>query len=452
MPVSIPVGLSGEISTLLSPAKLCQPGFFRNVLVVTFGTGFAQLLSVCLSPILSRLYGPADFGLFGSFISISSVLSAGVTLQYAEALMLPEKDEQAAGLFAAACWSALVITVVLTGMALAFPSWCAGVLRAPELKSWFWLIPLAAFVTGLNQTLTAWCARRKEFKRSAATQIVRSVAANGSQAMAGMASWGSGGLIGGVVLGDIIANVVLFLRVARADGRLLLEGARRSAIWAAAKEHREFAFYSTPQNVLNAVSQGAPVILLIHYYGAVVGGFYAFSIRVMQAPMSLILISLRQVLFQRLTEVHNRRGNLRGMFFKSTGMLFAISVIPATLGFILAPRCFAFVFGKDWLVAGEYARWLILWLVPGFCNLPAALVARILRQQRNLLLFDVGLLASRIAVLILGGVNLTAMHTVVAFSVVGAVFNILLILGVWRLIAFEYDTEEGNSPSPRTAF
>ena len=62
---------------------------------------------------------------------------------------------------------------------------------------------------------------------------------------------------------------------------------------------------------------------------------------------------------------------------------------------------------------------------------PAGLIGRILRQQRNLLLFDLGLLASRIAVLTLGGFYLSPLQTIVAFSLVGGIFNIWLILFVF---------------------
>ena len=186
------------------------------------------------------------------------------------------------------------------------------------------------------------------------------------------------------------------------------------------------------------------MILLIYYFGATIGGIYAFAIRVLQLPMNFILTSLRQVLFQKLSEVHNHGGDLGGLFAKTTATLLGISLVPAALAFVFAPQMFGLVFGSKWVLAGEYARWLLIWLVPGFCNLPAALAGRILRQQRNLLLFDLGLLMSRIAVLMLGGNYFTPLQTIVTFSLVGAAFNIFLILFIWRLLQLQRP-----APSPR---
>ena len=444
MLLSIPVAFTKEILGQVRLAGRRRRGFLPNVMVVMTGTGLAQVLTVCIAPVLSRLYGPGEFGQYGSFLSVAAVLSAGVTLQYSEALMLPGKDEEAASLFAAASCSAFALTVVFTLWVVFFPTWWLALVRVPTLTGWLWLIPLAALFAGLNQILVAWCARRKAFKRAATAQVARSLTANSAQTTAGAVGWGTQGLIGGALLGDVLANLGLLFWVVRHDGGLLRTGAHPKQILAAARAHKDFALYSTPQNVMNAASEGAPVILLIHYFGVATGGLYAFAIRVLELPMNFILSSLRQVLFQKLSEVHNNGGDLRALFGKTTTLLLGLSLAPAAIGFVVAPWVFALVFGKEWAIAGEYARWLLIWLVPGFCNLPAALVGRILRQQRNLLLFDLGLLASRIAVLVLGGWYLTPMQTVVAFSVVGAIFNTALILFMWRLLARGTGTSSSN--------
>ena len=429
-----PVGLIQELLDHLRRARLHRGGFLANVLAVITGTGLAQVLSVCFAPVLSRLYGPGEFGQYGSFLSVAGVLSAGITLQFSEALMLPHRDEEAASLFSAATGSALVLTAAFVLSALLLPSWWMALVKAPQLAGWLWLIPVAALVAGLNQVLIAWCARRKAFKRAAATQVARSLTANSAQTAVGAAGWGTGGLIGGALLGDLLANLGLFFWVVRHDADVLRAGTTREQIRVACREHKDFALYSTPQSLMNAISQGAPVILLIHYFGVATGGLYAFGIRVLELPMNFILSSLRPVLFQKLSEVNNSGGNLRLLFAKTTALLLALSLPPALVGFAFAPWAFTLVFGKEWTVAGEYARWLLIWLVPGFCNLPAALVGRILRQQRNLLFFDLGLLICRVSVLLVGGIYLTPLQTVVSFSLVGALFNTALILFMWRLV------------------
>jgi hypothetical protein len=76
-------------------AQLKNSAFVKNVLVVMSGTALAQVLSFALSPIISRLYSPADFGVFGSFTAILGLVGAGITLEYSQALMLPKKKDEA---------------------------------------------------------------------------------------------------------------------------------------------------------------------------------------------------------------------------------------------------------------------------------------------------------------------------------------------------------------------
>jgi O-antigen/teichoic acid export membrane protein len=248
---------------------------------------------------------------------------------------------------------------------------------------------------------------------------------------------GGSGLIGGSVAGEVLSGMALWRCVRAQDFALIRRSFCLRGLRAAALEFRDFVIYSAPQNLLNALSQGAPVLLLIHFYGAAVGGLYAFSVRVLETPMNFVLTSVRQVLYQNLSEAYNRRDDVVSLFVKSTTTLAAIAAGPAMLGLAVMPWLFGRVFGREWDAAGQYARWLILWFVPAFCNVPAMLLARILRKQRELLIFDVVLLGARVAVLGFGGYYLTAAQSIMAFSLLGCLFNTLLILYVWRVAVRE---------------
>jgi len=50
-------------------------GYFRDVGVLVTGTAVAQAIPLAASPILTRLFGPEDFGLVGVFLAIATVLA-----------------------------------------------------------------------------------------------------------------------------------------------------------------------------------------------------------------------------------------------------------------------------------------------------------------------------------------------------------------------------------------
>lgn len=406
---------------------LVGPEFLRNVLVVMTGTAMAQLLGLAFSPILSRLFGPADFGAFGTFFSIVAVAGAAATLNYADTIMLPKEDEQAAPLLMISCLSAVAVAGATALFILLAPQSLLRLAGLGELGWLVWLAPPAVLLLGIGQALSFWCTRIRAFKQTSQSQVVRSIVICGSQTGAGLLGLGGAGLVSGGVLADAGAALFLGWASLKRSRSLFLRCAGWRRLVHQAVEFREFALYGAPQNLMNALSLGLPVLVLNHYYGMAVAGCYAFGLRLLQVPINFFQTSLRQVLFQRLSHISSHGGNLYRPFLKCTGTLALLCALPACAGFWAAPGLFALVFGEQWRTGGEFGRWLILWLVPQFCNLPASLAFRIMRLQRELFFFDVTLLAARAASLVLGGMLLPAHDTVIVLSIVGAVFNLFFI-------------------------
>jgi len=403
--------------------------FFKNVFVVMSGTAVAQLIGFAMTPIISRLFDPSDFGIFGSFNSILCVVGAVVTMQYSLAIMLPKEDSDAANVFAVSMISTVVITLVGLFLAYVFSDWLLGLLKAPQSKWLLWFLPFGIFISGINQSFQAWCVRRKAFKKTSSSQVIRAGAAGTLQIITGLFHRGGGGLIASSVAANGIASLNLGSRVFCTDKSLFKSSLSWNRIRRLAFEYRDFPLYSATQNVTNALSQGLPVLLLSHFYGIAVAGAYAFGARIVQIPFEFVLTAFKQVLFQKASEAYNHKQNLWLLFLKTTLGLAAVSLPLSLLFFFGAPGLFAWIFGEQWRVAGEYAGWLILWLMVGFCIAPSVMFARILRKQKQLFIYEFVTLISCAAGLFIGGLCFEAHTTVIIFSVIGMLANFTLI--VW---------------------
>lgn len=53
--------------------RLPAGSFGRNVVTLMTGTTVAQAIPIAISPILTRLYSPSDFGLLALFVSLTSI-------------------------------------------------------------------------------------------------------------------------------------------------------------------------------------------------------------------------------------------------------------------------------------------------------------------------------------------------------------------------------------------
>jgi lipopolysaccharide exporter len=420
-------------------AKLKSSAFVKNVFVVMSGTALAQALGFAFSPIISRLYSPADFGVFGSFIAVLGVFMAGAALGYSQALMLPKQKDDAFGLFVISCLSSFLIAVFCLGICLVAPRFILNFMKAPN--AWM-LLPLVIGIlgAGLNSAFQGWCIRAKAFKRTSGSQVIRSLSVNGTQIGLGFLKGGASALIFAVILGDLLATISLAKGVLR-EIKVLCRNIRWKRLWQLAKEYRDFPLYSASTNVINALSLGLPVFLLTHFYGIATAGAYAFGIRLMNAPMELILRALRQVLYQKASETYNQGGRLVPLYLRITGGLFALGFLPSLILFIWAPQMFSWIFGAQWHTAGVFARSLVLWLLFAFCNLPAVIFARVVRMQIRMFIYNQTLLIARALALIIGGMYLSASQTVLLFSLVGAVMNVVFII----IIGFAVTKMEGDT-------
>ena len=147
--------------------------FFRNIFVVMAGTGIAQIISLRLAPVLSRLFTPSDFGIAGSFEAIASIIAAGVTLEYSQAIMLPKEKKDALGVLAVSFVCTVTVSLLALLFCLVTPATINGLMKTKG----FWppaLLVLSAFINGLNYSCQAWAVRVKAFRQTSVSQIVRS--------------------------------------------------------------------------------------------------------------------------------------------------------------------------------------------------------------------------------------------------------------------------------------
>ena len=85
------------------------------------GTAVAQILGFALSPIISRIFSPTDFGVFGSFNAVAGIIAAAITLEYGQAIMLPKEKEIAINVAAFSFVCVFAISILSALFSMAFP-------------------------------------------------------------------------------------------------------------------------------------------------------------------------------------------------------------------------------------------------------------------------------------------------------------------------------------------
>lgn len=403
-----------------------ETSFAGDVLKLVSGTTVAQLLGILAAPVLTRFYTPEAFGLVAVFTSITSIIGVIACLRYELAIMLPESDEEAANLLGVSLMFAVLLSLLTVPIVWWGGDVLAGWLNAPNLTPYLWLAPLAVLFAGVFTALNYWNSRTKRFGRLSIARVTASVATTTAQLEAGFSGFAAGGtLIGASVGGNMLATSVLGGQIWRDDRKVFLGSIRWREMIQGIKRYRKFPLFSTWSALLNTISIQLPALLLSTFFSPLSVGLYALGYRLLNVPMSLIGSAIGQVFYQRASVAKAEQG--LGSVVKTTSdQLIKLGVFPFLLLMAIGPDFFVTVFGSHWLDAGVYIQILAPWLFFVFVGSPISTLFSVLELQETGLLFNVVLVLSRAASLVIGGLLGNILLALALFSISGTILWIWL--------------------------
>lgn len=415
------------------PKKLVGRAFIRNVGAVAAGTAASQAITMGFAPIITRMYGPEAFGLQGVFNSVMVLLTTISALGYPMAIVLPRSDVDALSIGRLSFFIGATITAFAVLLLGYFGDTLLKMLNAEAIAPFIYFIPMAMMISVGAGVLAQWLIRKKAFRISSTYGVANTFIVSGGKAAAGLVAPTALTLIAANTIGQFLGLLLTYWGWRRSDqknARIERDLASGKTAFQLAKEHADFPTLRTPQNLINAFSQSLPLLLLSSFFGAASAGQYSIALLVFGIPSALIANSVMSVFYPRVTEAVNNGEDVRSLIIKATIGLAAAGILPYLLILIAGPRLFEFVFGSDWRTAGVYAQLLALWLFFGFINKPAVAAIPALRLQGGLLLYEVFSAGSKLVALWFGFFFKNDVFSIAAFSVVGTIAYVWLILWV----------------------
>jgi O-antigen/teichoic acid export membrane protein len=410
--------------------KLTKSKFIKNSLIVASGTAIAQLISVGISPILTRTYTPEAFGVMGVFMAVSAVIGVGSTGRYDMAIVLPKDEKDASNLLGL---SALIASAIGFVMLILLPvnQLIAKGLDAHIIAPYLFLLPVSISVIGLASAMEYWSVRHKKFKLVANARIAGSLSSSFWLVVVGCL-WASPLVL---ILGMVSNNLFrLLFFVNRSWGQLfesLNKDVHIPGLRHVAYQNRSFPKFRATNDVINSLSQNAPALLLSVFFSTAQVGLFWLAFRVLSLPGALISNAIRKVFYQKAAETHNKGLPVFGLALKMTAGLSMVAAGPLFIVVLFAPELFSWVFGSGWAVAGEYARWLSIWVFFLFINVPSVVLGPILGFQGMMLVFEVVSIFLRVSSLVsVAIITNNDIYSVAAFSVAASVSNIILIIAI----------------------
>jgi len=407
----------------------------RALAIVAGGTAISQVLVMVSSPVLTRLYSPASFGVFTLYLSISQIILTVISFRYELAISLPKSNEDGGKILIFA-----IVLVILNAFGIGLLIYFGGdllitSLNLQSLEPYLWLLPFALLGAGLYQALTFWAIRRKAYGIIARTTFAKTLTTLLGQIIAGLLGWSPQGLI----LGDFVGRFVgcgSLGKLSFDDNKEQMKSFSISTIYQQASAYRDFALFSTPATLVDRLALYLPSILLGFFFTPQVVGWFGLGQQVVGIPIAFVGQAVTQV-YMGEASVFLREApeNLKGLYFKFSRNLFLLSILPILLLALTGPWLLGWFFGKDWVTAGSFIQVLAPMYIVQIVVSPLSQTLNLVGKQSWQLGWEIAQLVFKVGCMFVAWfLNLGAVGVVAAFSFASFVcYSALYLLSVYSL-------------------
>lgn len=411
--------------------------FVRNVSTVGGSIALVQAINLIAMPFITRLYGPESFGTAAAFFSILTILTPIATLGYANAIALPEHDNDALALVRLSLTSGLAISSLSLIVILVGKPWLAQWLHLTLSPNLLYLIPVSLLITSLGSVAGQLATREGFFKQKSLANIESSILINVLKVIGG--NLAPSGLL--LIIFNIVSQILNFAlqtfhipknNLFKFSLWLSLQGTRQAAI-----TYRDFAVYRMPQSILNASAVGLPVILLTSLFGSSASGQYSLAVSILGVPTMLLGQAVGEVFYPKISRaIATKSHQSSQMLLKVSAVLLILGIIPFGLIMLFGSWLTKLIFGNQWQLAGEYAMVLAPWMLMVLISRVSTAAAPALKLQRFLLIREIFSVLLRALALYAGFYFYkSSIIAVSLFSIVSIALSLSIIFVVFKQLS-----------------
>ena len=305
------------------------------------GSSLAQVFSLLLMPVISRIYSPKDMGDYALYVAISSILGVLGNFRLDFAVILAGDEEEGSRLVWLGLGSSVMVALLaLLGLCL---------IREPGAFAYYTAASIGCI--GGIQSLVNWHSRQKSYRllstRSAGEKLLVLLLG------IGMGYWGMTqyGLIVSQTAGLVFSLLYLLLTAGLEPPRF----ARR--LWVETlHKFSDFPLKNFLATVLVAFSMFFPSILIAANFEKAELGYYNLASRVFDIPINLIGYTFSTVYYKH-TSTSSAPYRLK-LFWKSLKLLAMVFLPAFFIASVWGPSIFKIVFGVQWAQSGVLAQWM----------------------------------------------------------------------------------------------
>lgn len=361
--------------------------FFKNILlsplgkntsILTAGTLISQCIGISITPILSRIYLPADYGLLALFSAFVAICSTIITMRYETRIVIPKSEKESKSILELAICISIFLGAVLVLLTLFFVT--ENLLRLmslTELSPWIIYAILSSIATAIIGIISNWLNRASKYRTISTFRILQA-------SFGAIAGLGFGilmiqdGLIYAQMLG-LFLTLIIFISFGYPS---IGSKPNFSEMLESAKIHKNAPIYLLPTAVVDIVTMQLPFFLITVWFSNEVTGNYRMAYSLLLMPMSLIGASIAQVFFKSYSNLWPDAAAAKKMLLNTWKTLAIIGFLPLITIIFFGEQIFEIALGEAWGQAGQIASILAPMVFASLIHSPTSSTLTVMGMER----------------------------------------------------------------------
>ncbi|HCU7388605.1 TPA: type 8 capsular polysaccharide synthesis protein Cap8K [Staphylococcus aureus] len=377
--------------------------FIGDSFLMILSSGIAQVILIITTPIITRLYSPAEFGEFTIFSNIAMILIPIINARY-DLLIVNAKNDRSANILSQISFLISLLILLILIPILAISAWLY-----PNFILDFIFIIIMLFLVSLTNIFTNYLNKERKYKVLSLINVFRAGSMALLQIIFGLLSLGSLGLIIGFSL-SYITGITLGYKTFKKHFNIVRNKEETKALFL---ENKNQLVYSTPSILLNSLSFSVVVFFIGILYTNTEVGIYGMAIRVLGIPVTIISLGLSKIFMQQANDYYIERGNFRNLLLKFSSTLFIVSIILYVPLYLFSEELVNILLGHSWVDAITVIKIVIpLFVIRLIVSTVSLSVIVLQKQQLELILQALFLIGTTVTFVISKMLNLTFLNFV----------------------------------------
>ncbi|MDA9152157.1 oligosaccharide flippase family protein [bacterium] len=366
-----------------------RSSFFKNVGVLTIGTIIANGITILVTPILSRLFTPDDYGLFTLFSAVLVIISTIVSLCYPILIILPKSNKEAFKLVLISLYISVILGIFILIITKFLPKLVFTWLGLYSLEGLIFLVIIAGIVLAISNSLIYWLNRFAEYKKIAFVRIIQSFTAAIASILLGFYLIPNGLILAQVIGVFILLIFLLFLTKINFFNFGFFE------LFKVASKHKKAPFFLYPTAILDVFSNQLPFFLIAIWFTTELTGQFKMAYSLLAMPAALVGSAISQVFYQRFSKLWPDAIKARVLLKKTWLFLAVLGFFPFFIISIKGGTIFSFLLGEKWIAAGHIASILAIMSYFSLIHSPTSVTMMTMKMEKLLPLFGLATIIHR---------------------------------------------------------